>query len=369
MQIKLRPTKRALWLGAFVAVVLLVAGGFYLIWKARTNHLNETFTVDDHFVQVQHGKQALTAPSKKLVVNQVTHGLQLLPPADEQGNLWLQRAATAYYHRDGPVGRVMAAQSLFRPPAEKFWNDARLPASLIGLAAPPGALGSLAQLWSEPPLAVVGMTVGTPASYAGLLQQVDFFERSQAVADLSLPPPGQAPAAFTFIADAMKRGAHVRVHVGPERPALDAMNCEKFYRVILVETSRGDGFNVCKEMLTQEAMASLLRVLADDGVIAFHVSNRYFDLAPVVTNAALSLNLIATEAKDDGKLWRRTSSDETRYTSTWVLVTRTPAALARVTALPPGMIPPDPIIWTPRPVPKGRPWTDTGEQRLQDVMR
>ena len=52
-------------------------------------------------------------------------------------------------------------------PAERLGGaavDARLPVTLVALGATP--LEQLTSLWGEPPCAVLGMGVGTPASYA-----------------------------------------------------------------------------------------------------------------------------------------------------------------------------------------------------------
>jgi hypothetical protein len=69
-------------------------------------------------------------------------------------------------------------------------------------------------------------------------------------------------------------------------------------------------------LLTVEAMEIYLRHLADDGVIAFHVSNPYLDLAPVVRGLArrYGLNLLS--------LGLIPEDDDVLEASTWMLLTR-----------------------------------------------
>jgi hypothetical protein len=54
-----------------------------------------------------------------------------------------------------------------------------------------------------------------------------------------------------------------------------------------------------------------------DGVIAFHVTNRYLELRPVVKMLAQARGLYAMNVADEGKLRFGSSTD-------WVLVTRNP---------------------------------------------
>jgi hypothetical protein len=58
-----------------------------------------------------------------------------------------------------------------------------------------------------------------------------------------------------------------------------------------------------------------------DGVIAFHVTNRYLDLVPVVEGIAHELGLSALWIDDTG-------ADSFANSSSWVLLARTPERLA-----------------------------------------
>jgi spermidine synthase len=75
------------------------------------------------------------------------------------------------------------------------------------------------------------------------------------------------------------------------------------------------GVTIPSHLLTVEAMKVYLRHLADDGVIAMHVSNPYLDLAPVVRGLArhfgLKLSQIGYTPEDSDVL----------ESSTWLLLT------------------------------------------------
>ena len=72
-------------------------------------------------------------------------------------------------------------------------------------------------------------------------------------------------------------------------------------------------------LLTAEAWWTLVRHLNPDGVLAFNVTNRYLDLAPVVAEAAAANGFTGIIVDDAGE-------QEDYYSpSNWILVSRTPA--------------------------------------------
>jgi hypothetical protein len=76
--------------------------------------------------------------------------------------------------------------------------------------------------------------------------------------------------------------------------------------------------------MTREALGVYLRHLKAEGVIAFHVTNRYLNLAPVVRR-------IAEEAGDQAVLLEDEPADDARGVlalSDWVLVTKNQRLLA-----------------------------------------
>jgi hypothetical protein len=75
-------------------------------------------------------------------------------------------------------------------------------------------------------------------------------------------------------------------------------------------------------LITSEALTVYERNLKPDGVIAFHVTNRFLDLVPVVRALADAHGMEAVWIKDD-------TSDSLASRSDWVLVSRNRALLAK----------------------------------------
>ena len=73
-------------------------------------------------------------------------------------------------------------------------------------------------------------------------------------------------------------------------------------------------------MITREALGVYLRHLKPNGIVAFHVSNRFLELAPVVAQIAAEHGAVARVVEQSAK-------DEDDTTSDWVLVSRDPSAL------------------------------------------
>jgi hypothetical protein len=158
-------------------------------------------------------------------------------------------------------------------------------------------------------IGVVGLGVGTIAAWSLPGDVVRFYELDPAVARLS---QGEAPA-FTYLRDA--RGT-VSVALGDGRRALE-QEPPQGYDVLVVDAFSSDA--VPTHLLTCEAFAAYLRHLAEGGVLAVQITNRYVDLEPVVRGAADALSLHAEHVPsfEKGFLW---SSD-------WMLVARDRAFL------------------------------------------
>ena len=102
-------------------------------------------------------------------------------------------------------------------------------------------------------------------------------------------------------------------------------------------------------LLTREAFTGYLDHLAPDGVIAVHITNRYFDLEPVLTRIAADLGLVGTVNRFTPTAAQRTGSAAEH--TVWVMLAREPAALAELSARP---------GWEPLdPADAGPAWTDS----------
>jgi hypothetical protein len=295
-----------------------------------------------------------------LIHGGINHGWQSRDPAR-------RREPITYFYPTGPVGQV------FRTIA---WPDARLPASLVGLGTVP--LGPLVSLPSEPPYAVIGLGIGCLAAHARPTQHVTFYEIDPAVLRLSLPPAGQTRY-FTYLHDALNRGANLEVVLGDGRLSLQKAP-QRYYRILVIDAFSSDAIPV--HLLTAEAIDLYLDKLADDGMLVFNVTNRYVDLHPVLGDLARRKGLVC---------WSQDDSSEgipDKFGSDWVVIARTRSALTRlplgrlapVAVCPPagwpGAIPwaalvheppnqwrylrdrLNPVRWEPLPGPGARVWTD-----------
>lgn len=338
-------------LGSLAALALLLVGacaglgiGFWRYQASGVNPLREIRQATwGESIEVKEQFAPKGISYQQLLVDGIDHGLQYAAPSakSERGkpDLDFSRLPVTYYHPEGPVGVMMQGSNWFAGPVNTFHADARLPASLVGAGAQT-ALGSpwtqLADVWSEPPIGVIMLGAGTLAGYARPFQAIDFYERDPAIVRLSIVKEPDMPK-FTYLADAKKRGAIVRIFEGNERGTFDAQAPKGFYRYLIVDTAHGHPGLLSKELLTQEAMRSYFDALVEDGIVAVHVSSRSFDLPPVVAATADSLKLAHLHAHDGAHLLQ--DSLRVHYSSEWMLLARKPEylgpALAAHAQLPP----------------------------------
>jgi hypothetical protein len=126
-------------------------------------------------------------------------------------------------------------------------------------------------------LGVVGMGVGAAAAYLTPGDRGVFFEIDPAVVTL-------ARAHFRYLPDA--RGA-LEVVTGDARAQLAARGDR--FDLLLVDAFAGDA--IPTHLVTREAVALSLSRVSPRGLLVFHVSNRFYDLRPVLATAARDLGL------------------------------------------------------------------------------
>jgi hypothetical protein len=172
------------------------------------------------------------------------HGQQSLGPA-------LRRKPSTYYTRSGPIGQVFEAlhSRLLEPGAE---------------------------------IAIVGLGVGTLASYSRSGQRWTFYE-----IDAAMERIARDPRFFTYLEDS--EDATVDVVLGDARLRLGEAS-SRTYRLIVLDAFSSDVIPV--HLLSSEAIRLYRSKLAEGGVLAFHLTNRYLDLEPVIGRQAESEGLI-----------------------------------------------------------------------------
>ncbi len=252
----------------------------------RTRSYFGVYTVlgDAHVRQLAHGTTA--------------HGTELFgTPARE-------REPTVYYVRGAGIGQAMQAlPALYGPQAR---------------------------------VAVVGLGAGTLACYAQPGQQWVFYEIDPAIVRIARDT-GQ----FHFLRDCLP-GA--RIVLGDARISLAVAPPAQF-DLLTLDAFSSDA--VPMHLMTREAFAGYARVLAPDGLLLVHISNRFLDLEPVVAAAAEgggwhAIQLLYQPKPGEGAAATR---------SLWVALSRDPAKLAALRA--------GDATWRPlRHYPGFTPWTD-----------
>jgi SAM-dependent methyltransferase len=161
-------------------------------------------------------------------------------------------------------------------------------------------------------IGVIGLGTGTLAAYGRPGDVYRFYDIDARVVNI-------ARQEFTFLGDS---AAKIEVALGDARLTLEREPPQAF-DVLAVDAFSSDAIPV--HLITGEALGIYLRHVKPDGIVAFHVSNRFLDLIPVVARLASENGAHAVLVNDDPE-----DEDESlRSRSDWVLVSRDPAALRR----------------------------------------
>lgn len=214
-----------------------------------------------------------------------------------------QSASLSYFHKDGPIGQVFAGVPRATDTAE---------------------------------VAVVGLGVGSLASYAGPSQRWTIYEIDPAVEDVA-----RNPAFFTYLRDC---GTRCDVVIGDARVSLARARPGQFGLLIL-DAFSSDAIPV--HLLTREALALYLSRLAPGGVIALHISNLHLSLSPVLGRLAQDQGLAALWQQEPATAGSLTDG---KFPSEWMVMARTRGDLGALAADP---------RWTAPPVTAATPlWSD-----------
>ena len=188
---------------------------------------------------------------------------------------------------------------------------------------------------------VIGLGTGTIAAYGRPGDVYRFYDIDPRVVQL-------ARREFSFLGDSQ---AKVEVALGDARLTLEREPPQNF-DVLAVDAFSSDAIPV--HLITREALGIYLRHMKPDGIVAFHVSNRFLDLIPVVARIAKEQGAAAVLVNDDPD-----DEDESlRSRSDWVLVSRDPAALKREPIVEGGGI-------EAEDRPRWRTWTDDYSNLIQ----
>ena len=168
----------------------------------------------------------------------------------------------------------------------------RTPTTYYGTHGPAGdifTVGADSSALNPKAIGIVGLGAGTLAAYKDNWMTMTYFEIDPVVIRVA-----QDPTYFTYLSDAP--GAPDIVE-GDARLSL-ADQPDGRYDLLVLDAFSSDAVPV--HLLTVEAITDELRTLTSDGVIAFHISNRYYDLAPAISAALEDLGLTTLQREGDG---------------------------------------------------------------------
>jgi len=189
--------------------------------------------------------------------------------------------------------------------------------------------------------AVVGLGAGAMASYLQPGQSLTYYEIDPLVAQIA-----EDPHYFTYLG---RCAPATRIVLGDARLKLrDAPDGS--FGLIALDAFSGD--SIPMHLMTKEALALYRRKLAPGGIIAFHISNLYFDLAPTLGNLAHDAQMTAFIANDTDVT--QAQHDAGKLPSIWVVMAGDGADLNALTADTSRS-----FRWQPLPGrPNSRLWTD-----------
>lgn len=195
-----------------------------------------------------------------LVSGSTVHGQQATKAADPLRPL-------TYYHPDGPVGQLMSGAPMEGP-------------TNVG---------------------VVGLGAGSLAGYGSSDDNFDFYEIDPTVIGLATDS-----TYFTYLNDS---AANISIVPGDGRMSLSRRDAS--YDVLVLDAFSSDSIPL--HLLTSEAFEVYENRLDDGGVLAVHISNRFFELEPLVSRLADERGLVGVVGQheptpaqlDDGDLGQK----------------------------------------------------------------
>jgi hypothetical protein len=235
------------------------------------------------------------------------HGMQSLEPSRQGESL-------SYYHPSGPVGQVF---------------------DIVNASSDQLSIG------------VVGLGVGSLAAYAKPTQDWTFYEINPAVVKIA-----RDPQMFTYLKNNHARS--LTIILGDARLRLQDAG-KQHYDVLVLDAFSSDAIPV--HLVTLEALHLYLQKLSNNGILAFHITNRRLDLRPVFANLAYDAHLIAL-IRDDYHIPGH-ETVEGKAGSMWVVMSRSKDNIDSLLKDP---------RWEPlRPDPTVGVWTDDHSNILSVV--
>ncbi len=215
------------------------------------------------------------ATARVLTHGTTLHGIQNLVPG-------LETVPTSYYARRSGVGLALTqANAIFGRPAR---------------------------------IGVIGLGTGTLSCYHQPGQTWSIFEIDPAMVEI-------ARTRFSFLS---RCAPDARIILGDARLSMARLP-ENSIDVLAVDAFSSDA--VPMHLLTREALAVYGRAVQRDGIVLFHISNRYLDLRPVIADIAARggwASAMMQYVPDEE------ASDLNATISVWIALSRNPATIQRL---------------------------------------
>jgi hypothetical protein len=237
---------------ALAVAALFVAGA------VNTNQ--DRLTLERNFfgvVAVVNAKADDGSHFRQMIHGNTLHGQMRVDATDADG----RHEPLTYYYRTGPVGTAMLA-----------WQKTRPPGATVG---------------------VIGLGTGSLAYYARPGDSWTFYEIDPTVERLA-----SDTRYFSFMAEC--RASDKQVVLGDAYLRLQEVPPGTFDFLVL-DAFSSDSIPV--HLLTREALALYRSRMKPGGVMAFHISNRYLNLRPILAK-------LAEDAGMEVRGWRDMASDE-----------------------------------------------------------
>ena len=227
----------------------------------------QTLYADRTFFGVYRVRTDTSRHFVSLVHGTTTHGRQVVGDANPE--------PLTYFHRESPIGQVFEV-----------------------LGAHAGSVG------------VIGLGTGTLAAYARPGSQWTFYEIDGAIERIA-----RDTRFFRYLD---RCGAQCSVVLGDARLTLARGSVA--HDMLVLDAFSSDAIPI--HLLTTEALGAYEARLSENGVLAFHISNRHIKLAPVIARLARERGLTALTRLD-----KRADSKRGYEASEWVVMARHPERL------------------------------------------
>jgi SAM-dependent methyltransferase len=239
------------------------------VWQIK-DFYNNTLLATRNFYGVLRVQEFGEASNlhRSLIHGTILHGTQYLAPE-------LARSPTTYYTQTSGIGRVLESLHPSTHPLK---------------------------------VGIIGLGAGTIATYGSKGDTYRFYDINPAVITI-------ANRDFSYLKGS---DATIQIALGDARLTLEREPSQQF-DVLAIDAFSSDAIPM--HLLTSEALTIYRKHIKPGGIIAFHVTNRYLDLIPVVACLAEAQGMHAVLIYDD-------SDEGVTSISDWVLVADDEKALA-----------------------------------------